>query len=774
MNCNCYKVIFSKRLGTLVAVGEHTASTGKAASGQASRGGLAHASFGANGFVGALRLSFASVALACLSLGVAQAQTTRPAPASNALPSGGTLNTGSATISTNGAQMAINQTSDKASINWNSFNIGSAASVNIAQPSTSSVLLNRVVGQDPSQIFGKLSANGQVILLNPNGMVFGRDGSVTASSFTASTFNLTDADFMSGFYKYNRNGSNAAIVNEGTIETSAGGFVALIGASVTNDGKIIAPQGNVVMVAAESVTLPDTLTSTTAPSPAISVPLSRKVRLELSSAAVNTAVNNTQGGVIVTEGGQVLLQAAALSSAVASVTHSGLIDTSGTQGGAVQVLAENGNIRVDGSIKSNSTGNSNGQNNRGGDIIIGRDEDTGVLAKFTDVSGAKLESQGGFVETSGEQLRTTGVSVKAGEWLLDPTDITIVSADTASANTPKANAGSTDTYQQTDANNSSEILNTDISTALSAGTNVLIKTTNVNASGNGDITVASNIAVTGATDATLTLQAERDIVVNSNVSIARTGSNKLNVVLNSDLDGNGAGAIVMNTGSSIGSNGGNITLGGGSTGDGSGNAVGNSTNINGISLNSSTLTAAGGNISLKGQSGSVSTDFAAGISVINGTTVSTNGAGTVSITGTGAGIGTSSQSMGVRIAGTDAITLSNISSGLGNITITGTGTSSATGNYEHGVMLTNAKVSAAGGNVSLTGTGGSAGTGNSYKGISIETGGEVSTTGAGTVTLTGTGGISTGAPTGNNSGVSVNSGASIKSETGLILSLIHI
>jgi filamentous hemagglutinin family protein len=323
MNKQLYKIIFSKRLGTLVAVGEHATSAGKAASGQGCRGTVV-----ADGFLGVLRLTFASVALACLSLGT-QAQSTVVALASTALPQGGSVSTGSAAISTNGANMAITQSTDKASINWQSFNIGSAASVSIAQPSSSAVLLNRVVGNDPSQILGKLTANGQVILLNPNGVLFGKDGSVTASAFTASTFGLSDADFMAGYYKYNRNGSTAAVVNQGTIETSAGGFVALIGATVTNEGRIIAPQGDVVLAAAESVTLPEDLVKPKpAPTPStVGVRMSKRVRLELDPAAVNTAVNNTESGVIVTDGGQVLLQAAAISSAVASVcTSSGCCD----------------------------------------------------------------------------------------------------------------------------------------------------------------------------------------------------------------------------------------------------------------------------------------------------------------------------------------------------------------------------------------------------------------------------------------------------------------
>lgn len=118
MNANCYKIIFSQRLGTLVAVGEHTASTGKAASGQACRSGETPptlTSATVEGFVGVLRLTFASLALACLSLGSTQAQSAGNGLSTSALPQGSSINTGAATIGVNGAQMAISQTTDKAS-----------------------------------------------------------------------------------------------------------------------------------------------------------------------------------------------------------------------------------------------------------------------------------------------------------------------------------------------------------------------------------------------------------------------------------------------------------------------------------------------------------------------------------------------------------------------------------------------------------------------------------------------------------------------------------
>lgn len=246
MNANCYKVIFSKRLGTLVAVGEHTTSSGKAASGQAVRGVIhtipCFAGI-AGSFVGVLRFSFASIALACLSIGTTQAQSSLPTIATSALPQGASVNKGSASISTSGAQMAINQSSDKASINWQSFNVGTGASVNIAQPSASAVLLNRVVGNDPSQILGKLSANGQVILLNPNGILFGKDGSVTG----------TGGDTTGG------SNHGLEIVSYGTL-TAVNGDITLSGTSgtkgnssfgvnMTSAGAVTTTGGNVSMTA---------------------------------------------------------------------------------------------------------------------------------------------------------------------------------------------------------------------------------------------------------------------------------------------------------------------------------------------------------------------------------------------------------------------------------------------------------------------------------------------------------------------------------------------
>ncbi len=515
MNALCYKIVFSKRLGALVAVGEHTAGQGKAAGTGVRTAVYPSSAVGATAgeFVGSLKAVFASVALTCFT-----ATSIAAGPAANTLPTGAQVTTGNVAISTNGATMNILQSTDKASVNWNSFSIGSGAAVNVHQNSASSVLLNRVVGNDPSQIFGKLTANGQVILINPNGIVFGKGGSVTASAFTASTFGMTDADFQAGKHKFSRNGSTRGVtVEEGADihTTTTGGYVALIGASVNNQGEIHTQQGAVVMAAGESVALPTALTDS------VGVPLSSKVRLELTPSTINASVEN--GGTITTDGGQVLMQAAAVADAVASITHTGTIDTTGEQGGAVTLQADHGIIKATGKIKANS----NNAKNKGGDIIIGRDDKvdpitsktTTVLAKATDVRGATLESQGGFVETSGEYLETEAITVKAKDWLLDPSNIEIV-PDTASetgTTLPAAPQSGPVNYEATTA---SRVRAKTIADNLNNGTNVTLSTgvdANSTTGDEGNIVVNAPIEKTGDKSAKLTLIANNRIIVNERI-----------------------------------------------------------------------------------------------------------------------------------------------------------------------------------------------------------------------------------------------------------------
>lgn len=591
MNAKSFKTVFSKRLGTLVAVGEHASNQGKA-NGACNAAALPYLSW-----VGAaVHYLIAPLTLCAGLAGMACAQTL----SSTALPTGAQVSAGSASVSSAGAAMTITQASDRAAINWQSFNIGQNASVTVAQPSSSSVLLNRIGGDAPSQILGRLSANGQIVLVNPNGITFGKDGSVSASGLTASTLGISDADFMAGNMKFSRNGASGAIVNQGELRAAPGGYVALLGAVVSNEGKISTPQGNTYLAAAEAVKMP--------------VTGSGRIKLELSPSAMAAAVSNS--GTIVTEGGQVFMQASAAAGVMASVLQTGSIDTSGEQGGKVTLLADGGDIRVSGSITANSTGkNDQGQTRAGGDIVIGRDEATGVLAATSDVSGARLQSKGGFIETSGRYLTADGVSIQAATWLIDPDNIDITGDATP------ATVG----Y--------SKIKASDIAAALNSGTSVTISTTSgvspnslpytaSNPNGEGNIVVNEAIAKTTGGDASLTLTADNGLTVNRAIT---SSSGTLNINLTANGRTNGTAVASMTTteralsrglfvnASTLNANGGDITLTGTSYADSSTtnnanasatNAIGKGVQIhNGSSLSGKNITITGDSETLSGATG---------------------------------------------------------------------------------------------------------------------------------------------------------------------------
>ena len=173
----------------------------------------------------------------------------------SANPSGGQVVAGSATITTPTAQsMVINQTTSNAIINWNTFSIGANESVRFNQPSASSIALNRVLGNTRSEIFGQLSANGQIFLVNPNGVLMGRGAEISAAGFLASSLGITDADFLAGRYRFTRGPIAGDVINEGSILTP-GGYTALLAPNIINNGLISARLGTVALASGERVTL---------------------------------------------------------------------------------------------------------------------------------------------------------------------------------------------------------------------------------------------------------------------------------------------------------------------------------------------------------------------------------------------------------------------------------------------------------------------------------------------------------------------------------------
>src|SRR5258708_3143610 len=253
----------------------------------------------------------------------------------NTLPTGGSVTAGSAAISSSANKMQIDQYSQKAILQWDTFSIGSGAWVNFSQPSSSAIALNRVLGNNPSEIFGHLTANGQVFLTNPNGVLFAPSASVDVGGLCATTLSIAHKDFLAGRYNFYNAGGAGSVVNQGNIVT-ANGYAALAGPQVRNDGIIIARAGSVALAAGDRVSLDmigDGLIS-----------------VSVDQAALNASAINA--GRIQADGGNVILTARSANALLDTVVNnSGVIR-------ANSLVQRNGEIIVDG-------GNAGGVSNSG-------------------------------------------------------------------------------------------------------------------------------------------------------------------------------------------------------------------------------------------------------------------------------------------------------------------------------------------------------------------------------------------------------------------------
>lgn len=308
------------------------------------------------------------------------------------LPQGGVISVGEGTIVNNGgSQLVIKQNTNKLGVNWQSFNVGADSQVVFDQPSKESIAMNRVIGSDGSAILGKIDANGQVFLINPNGVIFGKDAQVNVGGLVASTLNLTDDNFKKGDYSFAADGGkNTEVLNQGTIQAAEGGYVALLGKSVKNQGIIKAKLGTAALAAGNAVTLDfagDGL-----------------LNIQVKESAVNALAENK--GLIKADGGSVLMTARASNALLNTVVNNeGVIE-------AQTLSTRKGKIFLDGGMES-------------GTVQV-----AGTLDASAPISG-----DGGFVETSGAhviiadgtKVTTLAKNGKTGDWLVDPTDFHIVS-----------------------------------------------------------------------------------------------------------------------------------------------------------------------------------------------------------------------------------------------------------------------------------------------------------------------------------------------------------
>jgi len=508
---NVYRLVWNATLGLWQAAPETARGRGKNKSSRA------------------LRPALASAALAW----------TLAAQAGAPLPTGGSVVAGTGTIEQSGNVMTIDQGTAKMAIDWSSFSIGQGNTVIFRQPSTSAVALNRVLGSDPSLIQGALSANGQVFLLNPNGVLFSPTAQVNTAGLLASTLDMSNDDFLAGRNRLSGASGNA-VVNQGLLRAANGGPVALVAAKVSNAGTIEADGGSVVLGAGADVLLD----------------LGGPVKLQLKKGALDALVEN--GGAIRADGGTVLLTAASAS------------ELSGT------VINQAGTIRA----RTLAT------SRKGEILLLGDMQDDHIQVGGSLDASAPLGGDGGFIETSAAHVtHAAGLRVdagaaqgKGGQWLVDPYDYTINA--TAAQN---------------------------IAAALNTGTDVTITTqasapqygAGASNAGSGDITVASAINKSAGRDATLTLQADRNVIVGADIGAT---SGKLGITLSAGHAGGAYGGVRVN--GNLASNGGDILIGGAHGTPNQG--IGYATNLNGteaavvVEQNKSILST-GGNIVVNGR-----------------------------------------------------------------------------------------------------------------------------------------------------------------------------
>jgi filamentous hemagglutinin family protein len=414
-------------------------------------------------------------------------------PAAGELPAGGNVTAGQASISQSGANMNINQATQRAAIDWQSFNIGSSAHVNFNQPSADSVALNRVLNGNPTQIFGNLTANGRVFLTNGAGIYFSPGSSVNVGSLLATTHGISNEDFMAGRYIFNRNGSTGSIINEGSLISSLGGFIALLAPEVRNEGVIVAQLGTVALAAGEAYQLQfDTQGGLS--------------DITVSKSDIDTLVENKQA--IEAPGGLIILSAQAANQLQGGVVkNSGTLEASGlvNDGGTIKLIASN-SIDLEGRVNANAAPASRGN---GGEVSaiadLNNPQSSISFGGTISAKGGDAGGKGGLVETSGSNfllknnalVDTSAPVGKTGNWLMDPYDYTI---DAAAA---------------TSIVNSLTTSNVTVTTSA----DVAGQGSNGNPASTGNITVSSDIS--SASGNSLTLSAANAITVSNAIS---TGS----------------------------------------------------------------------------------------------------------------------------------------------------------------------------------------------------------------------------------------------------------
>ena len=428
---------------------------------------------------------------------------------------------------------------------------------------------------DPTYILGKLNSNGEIIVIDTNGVFFGKDSVVNVGSIVASTGDIANEDIMDGDdrFTFETSDSAARIEMAGTINVAEAGLAAFVSPTVVNSGVINAQLGTVAFGAAQKVTLDmygDGLVEVAVDGELADALLENKGainaqggKVQISALAAKNVVDNiinVEGVVNVAsatqQGGKIILSGG--SKGVVNVA--GKLDASGENGGSVIATGQNVNVAATAEIKADG-----GVGGNGGVVGLWADS-LGIINGRLSARGGLLGGDGGFIETSGFELAVGDDAIidasasfgESGLWLIDPLSIVIGAGGGSTINVGGAEY--------------TLISNTAISTSLSSGTSVTIETGFNSAfslfagkflvpdHNDGDILVRNDITHSGASNSTLTLIADGDISIENGADISATGKGELNLNFTAEGGLLSDGDIFINNGSKINTNGGDVTL----------------------------------------------------------------------------------------------------------------------------------------------------------------------------------------------------------------------
>ncbi|MEX4102585.1 filamentous hemagglutinin N-terminal domain-containing protein, partial [Haemophilus influenzae] len=467
---------------------------------------------------------------------------------------------GTATMQVDGNKTTI-RNSVNAIINWKQFNIDQNEMVQFLQENNNSAVFNRVTSDQISQLKGILDSNGQVFLINPNGITIGKEAIINTNGFTASTLDISNENIKARNFtlEQTKDKALAEIVNHGLITVGKDGSVNLIGGKVKNEGVISVNGGSISLLAGQKITISDIINPTITYS--IAAPENEAINLgdifakggniNVRAATIRNKGKLSADSVSKDKSGNIILSAkegeAEISGVISAQNQQAkggklmitgdkvtlktgaVIDLSGKEGGETYLGGDERGEGKNGiqlakktSLEKGSTINVSGKEKGGRAIVWG---DIALIDGNINAQGSDIAKTGGFVETSGHYLSIdSNAIVKTKEWLLDPDNVTIEAPSLSRADT-------------------------DISSEFPIGDG-----TENSPKKNADKTILTNETISNFLQnaKVMNITAKRKLTVNSSISIG----SRSHLILHSE--GQGDGGVQID--GDITSEGGNLTI----------------------------------------------------------------------------------------------------------------------------------------------------------------------------------------------------------------------